>query len=155
VRLELALNGTRAAVDVDAGETLVGVLRRLGLSSVRETCGIGVCGSCTVLVDGAAMSACLLLAPLVDGREVTTAEGLDGDPVVDALSAAHAYQCGWCTPGFAVAIRDLLDRNPRPTREESVAALAGNLCRCGSYLKILDAVERAAEAPARAPNGRG
>lgn len=155
MRLELTLNGTLTEVEAEAAEMLLDVLRRHGLRSVRETCGIGVCGSCTVLVDGAAMSACLLLAPLADGCEVTTAEGLDGDPVVDALSEAHAFQCGWCTPGFAVAIRDLLDRNPRPTREESVAALAGNLCRCGSYLKILDAVERAADAPARAPNGRG
>ena len=155
MRLELSVNGSPTAVEAEAGEMLVDVLRRLGLRSVRATCGIGVCGTCTVLVDGQAISACLLLAPLAGGCEITTAEGLDEDPVVDALAETHAFQCGWCTPGFAVAIRDLLDRNPRPTREESVAALAGNLCRCGSYLKILDAVERAAEAPARAPNGRG
>lgn len=156
MRLELTVNGAPTVVEADPGETLVTVLRRLGLRSVRETCGIGVCGTCAVLVDGSSISACLLLAPLADGRDVTTAEGLDDDPVVAALADAHGYQCGWCAPGFAVAIRDLLDRNPSPAREEAVAALAGNLCRCGSYLKILDAVERAAAGTTvRGPDSRG
>ena len=116
------------------------VLRRLGLLSVRETCSIGVCGACTVLVEGEPISGCLLLAPLVAGREIVTAEGLEGDPVVDAFVDAHAFQCGWCTPGFALTVKSLLDRNPSPTDEEARSALSGNLCRCGSYLKILDAV---------------
>jgi aerobic-type carbon monoxide dehydrogenase small subunit (CoxS/CutS family) len=138
--LRFTVNGEDVSVEVEAGDMLLAVLRRLGLRSVRETCAIGVCGACTVLVDGEAMSACLLLAPLAEGTEVVTAEGLADDPVVDAFTAAHAYQCGWCTPGFAVTVKALLDDNPSPTDDEARAALAGNLCRCGSYVKILDAV---------------
>ncbi len=141
MKLSFALNGEPVAVEVEPDEMLLAVLRRLGCGSVRETCSIGVCGACTVLVDGTPISACLLLAPLADGRSVTTAEGLDGDPVVDAFCEAHAFQCGWCTPGFALAVKALLAESPAPTREEAVEALAGNLCRCGSYAKILDAVE--------------
>ncbi len=121
---------------------LLDVLRReLGLLSVRETCGIGVCGACTVLVDGEAISSCLLLAPLADGRAVETVEGLGGDhPVQRAFEAAHAFQCGWCTPGFVLTAKRLLEETPSPTEEEIRLAFAGNLCRCGSYLKIVDAV---------------
>jgi aerobic-type carbon monoxide dehydrogenase small subunit (CoxS/CutS family) len=141
VKLAFSLNGEPASVDVEAGEMLLAVLRGLGCGSVRETCSIGVCGACTILLDGTPISACLLLAPLADGRAVVTAEGLDDDPVVDAFCEAHAFQCGWCTPGFAVTVKALLAENPVPTREEAVEALSGNLCRCGSYAKILDAVE--------------
>jgi aerobic-type carbon monoxide dehydrogenase small subunit (CoxS/CutS family) len=144
MNVTLTLNGKEQTVIVEPDEMLLAVLRRLGLRSVRETCGIGVCGSCTVLVDGRPVSGCLLLAPLADGTTVVTAEGLDDDPVAAAFADAHAYQCGWCTPGFVVAARGLLDENPAPSEHETKEALAGNLCRCGSYLKILDAVRRAA-----------
>ena len=118
MNVTMTLNGAQRAVAVEPDETLLAVLRRLGLRSVRETCGIGVCGSCTVLVDGRAMTGCLLLAPLVDGSTVVTAEGLADDPVVAAFADSHAYQCGWCIPGFVVAARGLLDENPAPNEHD-------------------------------------
>ncbi len=144
MELSFTLNGAPTTAVAAPEEPILAVLRRLGCSSVRETCGIGVCGACTIIVDGRTISGCLLLAPLAEGSAIVTAEGLDGDPVVTAFEEAHAYQCGWCTPGFALTVRNLLDENPAPTREETISALSGNLCRCGSYLKILDAVRRAA-----------
>ena len=140
------LNGEQVEVDVPPTASLLTVLRtQLGVRSVRETCGIGVCGACTALVDGEPISACLLLAPLVDGATVTTAEGLGGDhPVLRAFADAHAFQCGFCTPGLVLTVANLLEECPQPTDEEIALALAGNLCRCGSYVKIADAVRRAA-----------
>jgi len=140
------LNGEQVQVDVPPTASLLTVLRtQLGVRSVRETCGIGVCGACTALVDGEPISACLLLAPLVEGATVTTAEGLGGDhPVLRAFADAHAFQCGFCTPGLVLTVANLLEECPQPTDEEIALALAGNLCRCGSYLKIADAVRRAA-----------
>jgi aerobic-type carbon monoxide dehydrogenase small subunit (CoxS/CutS family) len=104
-----------------------------------------------VLVDGQPLSGCLTLAPLLDGREVTTVEGLGGaDPVQRAFLDAHAFQCGWCTPGFVLTVKALLAENPNPNEAEIAEALGGNLCRCGSYVKIVDAVRRAAAEPADA-----
>jgi aerobic-type carbon monoxide dehydrogenase small subunit (CoxS/CutS family) len=145
VNLRFTLNGEMVAVEARTDEMLRDVLNRLGLVSVRETCGIGVCGACSVLFDGETVSACLLLAPLADGREVTTVEGLGGDhPVQAAFAEAHAFQCGYCTPGMVLTAARLLEENPRPTEEEIRLGLAGNLCRCGSYVKIVEAVELAA-----------
>jgi aerobic-type carbon monoxide dehydrogenase small subunit (CoxS/CutS family) len=145
VRVALRLNGRPAELECEADEMLIEVLRREGLGSVRATCGIGVCGACTVLVDGEPLSGCLTLAPQVDGREVTTVEGLGGsDPVQRAFLDAHAFQCGWCTPGFVLTIKALLAETPDPSEAEIAEALGGNLCRCGSYVKIVDAVRRAA-----------
>jgi aerobic-type carbon monoxide dehydrogenase small subunit (CoxS/CutS family) len=145
VKIALRLNGGPVELECEPDEMLLDVLRREGLASVRETCRIGVCGACTVLVDGEPLSGCLTLAPLVEGREVTTAEGLGGaDPVQRAFLEAHAFQCGWCTPGFMLTIKALLAENPSPCDEEITEALGGNLCRCGSYVKIVDAVKRAA-----------
>jgi aerobic-type carbon monoxide dehydrogenase small subunit (CoxS/CutS family) len=146
VKLELRVNGVDHRVEGRADESLLTVLRReLGLTSPRETCGIGVCGACTVLVDGLPASACLLLAPLAEGRELTTVDGLGGDhPVQQAFAATHASQCGYCTPGMVLAAKRLLEENPSPTEEEVRLALAGNLCRCGSYVKIVEAVLQAA-----------
>jgi aerobic-type carbon monoxide dehydrogenase small subunit (CoxS/CutS family) len=145
VRIELILNGRAAALECDPDEMLAAVLAREGLVSVRVTCAIGVCGACTVLVDGEPQSGCLTLAPHVAGREVTTVEGLGGtDPVQRAFVDAHAFQCGWCTPGFILTAKALLAANPDPTDDEIVAGLGGNLCRCGSYVKIVEAVRRAA-----------
>jgi aerobic-type carbon monoxide dehydrogenase small subunit (CoxS/CutS family) len=145
MRIDLRLNGSPVELDCEADEMLVEVLRREGLGSVRATCGIGVCGACTVLVDGEPVSGCLTLAPQVQGREVTTVEGLGGtDPVQRAFVDAHAFQCGWCTPGFVLTAKALLAEKPDPSEEEIVEALGGNLCRCGSYVEIVDAVRRAA-----------
>jgi aerobic-type carbon monoxide dehydrogenase small subunit (CoxS/CutS family) len=133
-------------VEAAPTDSLLTVLRsQLGVLSVRETCGIGVCGACTALVDGEPISACLLLAPLVEGAEVTTAEGLGGDhPVPRAFAEAHAFQCGFCTPGMILTAVSLLEENPCPADDAIALALAGNLCRCGCYVKIADAVRRAA-----------
>ena len=145
MKVELILNGRAAALECAPDEMLAAVLARAGLRSVRVTCGLGVCGACTVLVDGAPVSGCLTLAPHVAGREVTTVEGLGGaDPVQRAFVAAHAFQCGWCTPGFVLTARALLAENPDPSEEQIVEALGGNLCRCGSYVKIVEAVRAAA-----------
>jgi aerobic-type carbon monoxide dehydrogenase small subunit (CoxS/CutS family) len=144
--MRLVLNGEPVELEARADETLLTVLRRAGVLSVRETCGIGVCGACTVLVDGASMSGCLLLAGAVEGRAVTTAEGLGGDdPVQRAFGTAHGFQCGYCTPGMVLAAKELLAETPAPTDADIRAALSGNLCRCGSYVKIVQAVHLAAK----------
>jgi aerobic-type carbon monoxide dehydrogenase small subunit (CoxS/CutS family) len=146
MKLELTVNGERRAADARADEMLLAVLNRLGLASVRETCGIGVCGACTVLLDGEPVSACLLLAPLAEGHVLETVEGLGGShPVQLAFDAANAFQCGWCTPGMILTAKRLLEESPSPTDDEIRAALSGNLCRCGSYVKIIDAVRRASK----------
>jgi aerobic-type carbon monoxide dehydrogenase small subunit (CoxS/CutS family) len=139
--IEVLLNGRATELEARTDEMLIEPLRREGLLSVRATCGIGVCGACTVLLDGEPVSGCLTLAPQVAGRAISTVEGLEGsDPVQRAFDAAHAFQCGWCTPGFVLTAKALLEENPSPSREEIAAALGGNLCRCGCYLKIEEAV---------------
>jgi aerobic-type carbon monoxide dehydrogenase small subunit (CoxS/CutS family) len=125
--------------------TLLEVLRdACGLQGARETCGIGICGACTVLVDGEPISSCLLLAPLADGRTVLTIEGLGSGDELDPLQQAFvdnvAFQCSYCTPGMLLSAKALLATNPTPTRDEIARYLAGNLCRCGSYERILNAV---------------
>jgi aerobic-type carbon monoxide dehydrogenase small subunit (CoxS/CutS family) len=147
MRIELILNGRAAALDARPDEMLLALLRREGLLSVRATCAIGVCGACTVLLDGEAVTGCLTLAAQAAGREVTTVEGLAGDPVQRAFAEAHAFQCGWCTPGFVLAAKRLLELRAGggPITDEEIAeGLGGNLCRCGSYVKIADAVRRCA-----------
>jgi aerobic-type carbon monoxide dehydrogenase small subunit (CoxS/CutS family) len=131
-------------VEARPDEMLVGVLRREGLLSVRETCAIGVCGACSVLVDGELVSGCLTMVASVEGRAVTTVEGIPGDPVQRAFAAEHAFQCGWCTPGFVLAAKRLLEIEPAPSDEQIAEALGGNLCRCGSYVKIAEAVRKCA-----------
>jgi aerobic-type carbon monoxide dehydrogenase small subunit (CoxS/CutS family) len=144
--IRVLVNGVEHVLEVRADETLLTVLRRdLGLLSVRDTCSIGACGACTVLLDGEPVSGCLLLAPLADGRSLETVEALaDNDPVRRAFADTHAYQCGWCTPGMILTAKNLLAENPSPTEKEITTAMSGNLCRCGSYVKIVDAVRRAA-----------
>jgi aerobic-type carbon monoxide dehydrogenase small subunit (CoxS/CutS family) len=151
MRVELTLNGAPTALECRSNEMLLDVLRReAGLTSVRETCRIGVCGACTVLVDDAAISGCLMLAALAAGRRVTTVEGLGGShPVQRAFEQEHAFQCGYCTSGFVLTAKALLEETPHPSEEEIAEALGGNLCRCGSYRRIIAAVRRAAaESPA-------
>jgi aerobic-type carbon monoxide dehydrogenase small subunit (CoxS/CutS family) len=145
VRLELTLNDRPAVLECEPDEMVLDVLRREGLSSVRATCGIGICGACTLLLDGEPVSGCLVLAAQVAGREVTTVEGLPAEhPVPMAFDAEHAFQCGWCTPGMVLSAKRLLEENPSPGDDEIAAYLGGNLCRCGCYLKIRAAVRRAA-----------
>jgi aerobic-type carbon monoxide dehydrogenase small subunit (CoxS/CutS family) len=141
MKAHLVLNGRPLQYECEPTEMLLDVLQREGCTSARATCGIGVCGACTVLLDGEPVSGCLMLAAQAAGRDVTTAEGLSAsDPVVRAFGAARAFQCGWCTPGFLLTVRALLEQNPEPDDAEIAEALGGNLCRCGCYVKIEQAV---------------
>jgi carbon-monoxide dehydrogenase small subunit len=150
MRITMTVNGERREVDdVWPGESLLYVLReRLGLPGSKNACEQGECGSCSVYIDGTLACACLVAAGQADGRDVVTVEGLaDGDelhPVQQAFVESGAVQCGFCTPGLIVATHDLLARRPNPTDPEIREALAGNLCRCTGYEKILDAVRLAA-----------
>jgi carbon-monoxide dehydrogenase small subunit len=142
------VNGEVREADVWAGESLLFALReRLGLPGSKNACEQGECGSCSVLLDGRLVCACLVLAAQADGHEVVTVEGLaDGSalhPVQEAFVEAGAVQCGFCTPGLVVATVDLLARRPNPSDDEIREALSGNLCRCTGYQKIFDAVRLA------------
>jgi carbon-monoxide dehydrogenase small subunit len=149
VRLELSVNGEPCVVDAWGGESLLYVLReRLSLPGSKNACEQGECGSCSVLLDGVLVCACLVLAAQADGHEVTTVEGLArGDelhPVQEAFVQAGAVQCGFCSPGLVVAAAALLERVPSPSDDDIREALSGNLCRCTGYAKIFDAVRAAA-----------
>ena len=149
MRIELTVNGERREADVWAGESLLYVMReRLGLPGSKNACEQGECGSCSVLLDGKLVCACLVLAAQADGHQLVTVEGLgeDGElhPVQVAFTETGAVQCGFCTPGFIVATADLLSRTPSPTEDEIREGLSGNLCRCTGYAKIFDAVKLAA-----------
>lgn len=142
------VNGEERTLTVRTDASLLEVLRdELHLYGTRETCGIGMCGACTVLVNGKPLSACLLLAPQVDGQEVLTIEDLsrDGDlhPIQQAFIDHNAFQCSYCTPGMILTAKALLDENPAPDVDQIKEYLSGNLCRCGSYLEIIDAVQDA------------
>jgi aerobic carbon-monoxide dehydrogenase small subunit len=148
-RIRFRLNGRTANAEVAADETLVEVLRdRFSLYGARESCGQGLCGCCTVLVDRRAVSGCLYLAAFADGAEIVTIEHLarEGglDPVQEAFIEAGGFQCGFCTPGFVLMTKQLLDDIPDPGEEDIRHYLSGNLCRCGSYPQILEAVRLAA-----------
>jgi carbon-monoxide dehydrogenase small subunit len=152
MRLSCTVNGEPREVDgLWEGESLLHVLReRLGLPGAKNACEQGECGSCSVYLDGQLVCSCLVLAGQAENREVTTVEGLSPEgelnPVQEAFLQAGAVQCGFCTPGLIVATDDLLTRNPEPTDAEIREALAGNLCRCTGYEKILEAVRTAARA---------
>jgi carbon-monoxide dehydrogenase small subunit len=152
MRIQLTVNGTRHEVDdVWEGESLLYALReRMGLPGSKNACEQGECGSCTVYLDGVPVCSCLVAAGQAQDREVTTVEGLADDeglhPVQQAFVDKGAVQCGFCTPGLIVSTHDLLERNPSPSDPEIREALAGNLCRCTGYEKIMDAVRTAAEA---------
>ena len=151
MRIELTVNGEAREADVWPGESLLYALReRLGLPGSKNACEQGECGSCSVLLDGTLVCACLVLAAQADGHVVVTVEGLaDEDelhPVQAAFVEAGAVQCGFCTPGLVVATADLLARVPSPSDDEIREALSGNLCRCTGYAKIFDAVRLAAGA---------
>ena len=147
--INFTLNGEAVTATVEPHHSLVEMLRdRFDLTGARESCGQGLCGCCTVLVDGVAVSGCLELAAFADGCEVTTVEHLDAagplDPVQEAFIAHGAFQCGFCTPGFILMTKDLLAREPDPDDAAIRDHLAGNLCRCAAYPEIIQAVKAAA-----------
>ena len=145
--LELRINGGVHAVDTPVGRPLAHVLREdLGFTGTKVACGEGHCGACTVLLDGVPALSCITLAHMVGGREVTTIEGLREHPLVEAFVQADALQCGFCTPGQIVSASALLEARPHPTRDEIRHAMAGNLCRCGTYPKIERAILSVGEA---------
>jgi aerobic-type carbon monoxide dehydrogenase small subunit (CoxS/CutS family) len=145
----LTVNGERREVAVAVHKTLLEVLREdLGLTGTKHGCELGECGTCTVLVDGAPVLSCLALPVELEGAEILTVEGMADagrlHPLQQAFAELGAAQCGYCTPGILLTAKALIDGDPRPTRDDIRAALAGNLCRCTGYTKILDAVELAA-----------
>jgi aerobic-type carbon monoxide dehydrogenase small subunit (CoxS/CutS family) len=147
--ITFTLNGSRTCVDVAPGALLASVLReKLGIIGVKIGCGEGECGACTVLIDGKAVLSCIYPAVKVDGCQVTTIEGLPQDRQLHVIQQAFvdcfASQCGYCTPGMIMAAKALLDQNPDPTRDEIMAGISGNICRCTGYYQIVDAIELAA-----------
>jgi aerobic carbon-monoxide dehydrogenase small subunit len=156
--VKLIVNGSPWEGPVDPTQTLLRFLReRLGLTGAKEGCGIGECGACTVLVDGRPVNSCMMLAVEAEGAQVRTIEGEAAAGGLSTLQRAfaehHAVQCGFCTPGMILSARALLERSPRPTDEEIVEAIAGNLCRCTGYAAILAAVRAAADAEAPGAGG--
>jgi aerobic-type carbon monoxide dehydrogenase small subunit (CoxS/CutS family) len=149
MQVTLHINGTEATIAVEPRCTLLDALRyNLALTGTKQVCDMGDCGACTVLIDGRAMYACLLLAVDCEGRQITTIEGLtqDGrlDPVQQAFIEADAFQCGFCTPGQIMSLKGLLNETPTPSEAQILRALTGNLCRCGAYPNILQAGRLAA-----------
>jgi carbon-monoxide dehydrogenase small subunit len=157
MRLRLTVNGQERELEVAPDRRVLDLLREdLGLTGVKEGCGAGECGACTILVDGEARLGCLLLAAQLAGREVTTIEGLAPPgrlhPVQQAFIDGGAVQCGFCSPGMILAAVDLLRRDPSPSRELIRQGLSGNLCRCTGYHMIVDAVESAARVLREGPS---
>jgi len=150
ITISTTINGQQQEITVRPNQTLLEFLRDdLSLKGSVEGCGVGVCGSCTVLVDGRPVSSCLMLATNAAGKMVTTIEGLSQsgelDPVQQAFLKHQAFQCGYCTPGMIMAVKGLLASNPHPTEEQARDYLSGNLCRCGTYVEVLAAVKELAE----------
>ena len=148
LKVKLQVNGESVELDVKPPETLLETLRdRLELTGAKEGCGLGACGSCTVLLNGLPTRSCIVLTAELDGSEVTTIEGLaDGmklNPVQESFMEKGAVQCGFCTPGMALTAKGLLDRISQPTKEEIIRSISSNLCRCTGYKKIVEAVEAA------------
>jgi len=150
MEIRFVLNGENVRVEVPAHWTLLRLLReKLGLTGTKEGCGIGECGTCTVLLEGVPVNSCLVMAPKVEGKKVETVEGLGTRDSLHPLQKSFidhgAVQCGFCTPGILMSSKALLDRNPRPTKEEIKDAIAGHLCRCTGYHQIIQAVEEASK----------
>ena len=149
MQIEFYVNEKRTALDVPADKRLLDLLRDdLGLTGVKEGCGEGECGACTILLDGEAVHSCMVLAGELSGHHVTTIEGLEEDGRLGVLQSAFvdsgAVQCGYCTPGMIMSATGLLNKNPDPTEEEIRVALSGNICRCSGYVQIVEAVKSAA-----------
>jgi carbon-monoxide dehydrogenase small subunit len=150
IEIRTTVNGREMEAVVKPNQTVLEWLRDdLRLRGSVEGCGVGVCGSCTVLVDGRSVSSCLMLATNIEGKQLTTIEGLatgdELDPIQQAFLDNQAFQCGYCTPGMIMAIKGLLNSNPRPTEEEARDYLSGNICRCGTYSEVLAAVKSLSE----------
>jgi len=151
MRTELTVNGRTRAVEVEPRTTLLDALRdQLGLTGAHAGCEHGVCGACTVLIDGAPVRSCLIFAVQADGYSITTIEGLapgpgELSPVQDAFCETHGLQCGYCTPAMILVAHALLTKNSTPTPEEIVDAISGNICRCTGYAQIIEAIALAAE----------
>jgi len=148
--VRFSINGVPYEKDIDHRRTLLEVLREdVGLVGTHRGCDIGQCGACTVLIDGKPVNACLVLAVRIQGKKITTIEGLaEGDnlhPVQKAFVETGGIQCGFCSPGMIMVSKAFLDRNPRPTEEEAKKAISGNLCRCTGYFQIVEAVMKAAQ----------
>ncbi len=150
MKIQFKLNGEQREANIPDHRRLIDFIREdMGLTGTKEGCGNGECGACTVLMDGMPVRSCLVLAPEIDGSEITTIEGLDRNgklhPVQQAFLETGAVQCGFCTAGFVLAVKALLDRNASPDEAEIMEALGGHLCRCTGYETIFEAVERAIE----------
>ena len=150
LKIKLNINGKARTADIDASARLIDVLRdKFGLVSVKEGCGVGECGACTILMDGEAVCSCVVPAFQADGHDIITVEGLEMNGELDVIQQSFidcdAVQCGFCTPGMIISAKALLLKNPSPSRDEIRTALAGNICRCTGYTQIVDAVETAAE----------
>lgn len=148
IRFKFILNGRVVEVQTEPYVTLLDLLRgELRITSVKKGCEVGECGACTVLMDGKPVNSCLILAPAVEGRSILTVEGLarggELHPLQEAFIEEFALQCGYCTPGVLLTAKALLDLNPKPTIEEIKEALSGNLCRCGAYQQIINAILKA------------
>jgi len=149
LKVKFQINGEAAELEVKASETLLETLReRLELTGAKEGCGLGACGSCTVLVDGVPTRSCLVLTAEVNGADITTIEGLAEetklDPLQESFMEKGAVQCGFCTSGMILTAKGLLNRNPQPTRDDVIRSISSNVCRCTGYKKIVEAVEAAA-----------
>ncbi|AEX86067.1 (2Fe-2S)-binding protein [Marinitoga sp. 1135] len=150
MKITFTVNNENVEVDVKPNETLLDVLReKLYLTGAKEGCGNGECGACTVIYNGRPVNSCLVLAPEAEGAVIETVEGLTKDnklhPIQEAFIEANAFQCGYCTPGFIMSTKAMLEKVPNPTKEVIVERLAGNLCRCTGYTVIIDAVKLAAQ----------
>ena len=148
VKISFELNHEKVSLEVEAKELLIDMLRdRLGLTGTKMACGTGDCGACTIIIDGEAVRSCILLAASVNKKTLLTIEGLGNadnvHPIQQAFVDAGAIQCGFCTPGMIMSAKALLDKNPNPTEAEIKEALAGNLCRCTGYIKIIQAAQMA------------
>jgi carbon-monoxide dehydrogenase small subunit len=151
--IRFELNGRPVSIQIEPHQNLVELLQQFDLFGARESCGQGLCGCCTVLVDETAVSGCLYFASLVDGKRVTTIEHLDAGGSLSAVQQAFidcdAFQCGFCTPGFVLMTHQLLQRTPHPTEEQIRDYLSGNLCRCAAYPEIIEAAKKAAGTASR------
>lgn len=150
IEVTFILNGRLVKIQTEPNITLLDLLREeLRITSVKRGCETGECGACTVLLDDKPVNSCLILAPMIDGRRILTVEGLTKDrelhPLQESFIEEFALQCGYCTPGMLLTSKALLDLNPSPTIEEIKEALSGNLCRCGAYQQIINAILRASE----------
>ena len=149
LKVKFQIKGEAAELEVKSSETLLETLReRLELTGAKEGCGLGACGSCTVLVDGVPTRSCLVLTAEVNGADITTIEGLAEetklDPLQESFMEKGAVQCGFCTSGMILTAKGLLNRNPQPTRDDVIRSISSNVCRCTGYKKIVEAVEAAA-----------